>query len=177
MEIAVSIGGPDSQHLTSQDTLHLASQDLPSSYHRGRDTSPVSNTLNARSSPQRAAATTRHGTMSSSNGILPPQNANVSQTSQRSNGMSELEIEGQDHDRMETDEESDESDSSTDTPQNEEASVGNGEAGMDPSDPEAMDTTPDGPDADANQPLLSQSIICSTLSFPILVFLELTISR
>ncbi len=161
MEIAVSLGGPDSQHLTSQDTLHLASQDLPSAYHRGRDTSPASETLNARLSPQRAA-TTRHGSMSSSNGILATQHANVSQTSQRSNGiphtMSELEIEGQDHDRMETDEESDGSDSGTDTPQNEASSVSNGGADMDPSDPEAMDTTPDGPDADATQPLSNQSI-------------------
>lgn len=162
MEIAVSLAGPDAQHLTSQDTLHLASQDLPSTYHRGRDTSPASDTLNALLSPQRAP-TTRHASMSSSNGILTAQNANVAHTSQRSNGiphtMSEQEIEGQDHDRMETDEESDASDSGTDTPQNEASSVSNGGADVDPSDPEAMDTSPDGPDdADATHPLLSQSI-------------------
>lgn len=59
--------------------------------------------------------------------------------------MFEPEVDGQDHDRMETDEESDDSDSGTETP------TSAGAAEVPPVDPEAMDITPDTLEADGHQ--------------------------
>ena len=57
--------------------------------------------------------------------------------------MFEPEIGGQNHDRMETDEESDDSNSEADTSQSGETPASNGGADVTTADPEAMDTTPD----------------------------------
>ena len=156
MEIAVAVNGPESQHLTSPDALHRASHDLPSSInHLRRDTPPAPDSRTSRSSPQTVDSFTRHATMSSTNGIVSSNNTQPSPSSHSRNpndripsAMFQSAIDGQDHDRMETDEESDEYESGADTPQNEEIQTNAGEAEAVGADPEAMDTTPDSPTAD-----------------------------
>ena len=166
MEVAVSINGHESQHLASQETLHLASQDFPASinHHLRRDTSPAADTPRSQISPQRIDATQRNDNMSSSSGLrsptgLPPSPPVQQRALDRGVPLAVFEpgMNGQNHDRMETDDESDDSESGTDTPQNEENQPGAGWGEVDPSlmgwgdnssgwetfDPEAMDTTPD----------------------------------
>ena len=156
MEIAVAVNGPESQHLTSPDAIHRASQDLPSSInHLRRDTSPAPDSRTSRSSPQTVDPFTRHATMPSTNGSMSSNNTQPSPSPHSRNlndrippAMFQSEIDGQDHDRMETDEESDEYESGADTPQNDEIQTNAGEAEVVGADPEAMDTTPDSPSAD-----------------------------
>lgn len=157
MELAVSISGTDSQHLTSQDGLHIGSQDLPSSLHQlSQDHSPSPETLQYRNSIPRSGTTSVHGAMSSSNMVPSPSSATPTspfrQRAASANGAfdnnNEIDIDAQNHDRMETDEESSEDSSSeADTPPN-----GNTPVSVDPPDmmlvdQEAMDTAPDSLDA------------------------------
>ena len=93
--------------------------------------------------------------MSSPNGIVSSNNTQPASSSHSRNpndrippAMFQSETDGQDHDRMETDEESDEYESGAETPQNDEIQTNAGEAEVAGADPEAMDTTPDSPSAD-----------------------------
>ena len=155
MELAVSISGTDSQHLVSQEGLHIGSQDFSSSLHhqlRQEDHSPSPETLQYRNSISRSGNTSVHGTMSSSNIVPSPTSATPNpsfrQRAPSANSAfdnnNEIDIDAQNHDRMETDEESsEESSSEADTPPNGNTPVSVGQADMMLVDQEVMDTAPD----------------------------------
>lgn len=147
MEV-VSVSGQDSQHFTSQETVHLASHDFPTSIHSlPHDHPPPTEDSTPHTPSPRAENSIRHVDMASSSSfpsIGSPGPAS-SQFRNHDRGAPQVfanpHIDGQDHDRMETDEESDDSDSGVDTPQNEETTEG-GDLVM--TDAEVMDTFPDG---------------------------------
>lgn len=150
MELAVSIGGTDSQHLSSHDHLHIDSQDF-SLHQLAQDSSPTRDPLQQRASSPRSGTTSVAGTMSSSNVApapnsqtpTPPFPRRVSSNNNIQN-INEIDIEGQNHDRMETDEESSEGYSSeADTPLDGSTPTGAGPPDTGVYNEEPMDTAPD----------------------------------
>lgn len=170
MELAVSISGTDSQHLTSHDHLHVDSQDYSSLHQFAHEQSPAPGTRQTRNSSPTSRTASGQDTMSSSNVATAPTSTTptspfhrrVSATNNAFEHVNALDIEGQNHDRMETDEESsDDSSLEPDTPQDGSTTPAAGPTDMTMVDLEAMDTAPDRPESEENRQAagISKSIL------------------